>query len=111
MSFQECMKTHFDILMEGALGKRLKREYGLEIDGPVALASLVYTDTGRGALSNLWNEYIAIARKYHLPFLATTPTRRANFERVAISDYSEQINVHFLKTIQENSGIKCMLEG
>lgn len=114
MSFQECMKTHFDILMEGALGERLKREYGLEIDGPVALASLVYTDTGRGALSNLWNEYIAIARKYHLPFLATTPTRRANFERVAISDYSEQIiydNVHFLKTIQENSGIEMYVGG
>ncbi len=41
MGFIECMKKNSDILMEGALGERLKREYGLQIDGIVAMASLV----------------------------------------------------------------------
>ena len=114
MSFTECMRTHSDILMEGALGERLKREYNLKIDGTVAMASLVYTDDGRIALSNLWNEYIAIARKYQLPFLATTPTRRANLERISASGYSEQIiydNVRFLKSIEVNNGIEMYIGG
>lgn len=114
MGFVECVKMNSDILMEGALGERLKREYGLKMDEAVAMASLVYTDDGRVALSNLWNEYIAIARKYQLPFLATTPTRRANFERISISDYSEQIiydNVSFLKNIQANCGIEMYVGG
>lgn len=114
MSFAECMETHSDILMEGALGERLKREYGLKIDGTVAMASLIYTDNGCTALSRLWNEYIEIAKKYKLPFLATTPTRRANFERVSTSVFSEQIiydNVRFLKNIQANSGIEMYAGG
>lgn len=114
MSFTECMKKHTDILMEGALGERLKREYGLKIDGTVAMASLVYADDGQVALSNIWSEYIAIAKKYQLPFLATTPTRRTNFERVSSSNYSEQIiydNVRFLKNIQANSGIEMYVGG
>lgn len=114
MNFRECMRRESGILMEGALGERLKREYGLKIDGIVAMASLVYTESGKKALSNLWNEYIAIARKYELPFLATTPTRRANFERVSQSGYSTNIiydNVQFLKNIKENSGIKMYAGG
>lgn len=114
MSFSECIKKYSDILMEGALGERLKREYGLKIDKTVAMANLIYTDDGQVALSNIWNEYIAIARKYQLPFLATTPTRRANFERVSLSCYSEQIiydNVRFLKSIQTNSGIEMYAGG
>ena len=114
MNFRECMRRESGILMEGALGERLKREYGLKIDGIVAMASLVYTESGKKALSNLWNEYIAIARKYELPFLATTPTRRANFERVSQSGYSSDIiydNVQFLKNIKENSGIKMYAGG
>lgn len=114
MSFTECMKAHSDILMEGALGERLKREYCLKIDGTVAMASLIYTDDGCTALSELWNEYIEIAKKYKIPFLATTPTRRANFERVSASAFSERIiqdNVRFLKNIQENSGIEMYAGG
>lgn len=100
--------------MEGALGVRLKREYGLSIDDTVALASMVYSETGRKALSDLWNEYIDIARKYQLPFLATTPTRRANFERVSASNYPESIipdNVAFLKSIQASCEIEMYAGG
>lgn len=44
MSFDECIKKHSDILMEGALGERLKREYGLKIDKTVAGRLRSYTD-------------------------------------------------------------------
>lgn len=100
------LKTDFDntklFLMEGALGERLKREYNIKIDGPVAMASLIYSEEGKEALRNIWNEYKDIAKRYNLPFMATTPTRRANRDRVLGNNFSESIikdNVNFLRTI------------
>jgi len=102
---EKYLSTNKYLLMEGALGERLKREYQLTFDEHVAMASLVYSDKGRDALRELWNGYLAIAREYNVPFLATTPTRRANKERVRDSGYTEDIiadNVNFLKTIADS---------
>lgn len=114
MDFRECMSINKNILMEGALGERLKREYGLQFDENIAMANLVYSKKGAVALSNLYNEYIEIACKYRLPFMATTPTRRANCERILKSNHSEKLfsdNVDFLRTIQRNSGIEMYVGG
>jgi len=100
--------------MEGALGERLKREYGLKIDDLIAMANLIYREPGAAALKALWTEYIEIARKHRLPFIATTPTRRANFERILKSGYSGKIildNVNFLKELQKNCGIEMYVGG
>ena len=109
MDFTNCLKQHRSILMEGALGERLKREYGLKFDENLAMAKLIYEEKGATALRNLWSEYIEIAKKYHLPFMATTPTRRVNLERVGKAHESEKIildNVDFLKNIQRTCGIE-----
>lgn len=108
MGFEECFLKNKALLMEGALGERLKREYGLKIDGTVAMASLVYSEDGRSALKNLWEGYADIAKRHSLPFIATTPTRRANKERMAESGYGDKIikdNVDFLRSVQ--SEFKC----
>ena len=114
MSFHDCISSHPSILMEGALGERLKREYHLKIDGPVAMACLIYDEKGRAALKSLWEEYIRIARKYDLPFIATTPTRRANRERVLQAGYNESIikdNVDFLREIQKSADTEMYIGG
>lgn len=114
MNFRNCIETKPAILMEGALGERLKREHNIIFDKFVAMAGLIYEKKSALALSSLWNEYIEIARKYQLPFIATTPTRRANRERIHLSQYSENIivdNVSFLKNIQQNSGIEMYVGG
>ncbi len=114
MGFTECISQNKTILMEGALGERLKREYGLTFDENVAMANLIYQEKGKIALANLWNEYVDIARKYKLPFLATTPTRRANSERVKKANCSENIiadNVNFLREIQQKSDIEMYVGG
>lgn len=114
MSFRKCIETSHSLLMEGALGERLKREYGIIFDEFVAMAGLIYEKNGALALSTLWNEYIEIVRKYQFPFIATIPTRRANRERIGLSQYSENIiadNVSFLKNIQLNSGIEMYVGG
>ncbi|GHU40456.1 homocysteine S-methyltransferase [Clostridia bacterium] len=103
MTFEQCFNCGKPILMEGALGERLKRDYKLTFDKNVALAGLVYDEEGRQALKKLWTEYIDIAIRYKMPFIATTPTRRANEERVNKSEYNENIirdNVDFLKSIR-----------
>lgn len=70
------------ILMEGALGERLKREYRIPFHPALAMADLWRRDDGRAALRALWSEYAAVAARYRLPLLLTTPTRRLNRERI-----------------------------
>ncbi len=103
MSIVDCFNSHRHILMEGALSERLKREYHVKIDRSVVLAGLVYSKEGREALYQLWSEYIKIAEMYNMPFIATTPTRRANKARVEESMYNSNIildNVNFLKSVR-----------
>ncbi len=105
MDFLTCYTKKSPFLMEGALGERLKRQFKLVFDNEVAMASLIYTDEGKKALAHLWGEYINIAKTYNLPFIATTPTRRANKERISNSKYNKDIisdNVSFLKAIKES---------
>jgi len=103
MSLEDCFRSGKRILMEGALGERLKREYQLDFDEFAAMAGLIYSVKGRQALYHLWSEYIGIAARYNLPFIATTPTRRANRDRVQKAGYDSTIirdNVNFLKCVR-----------
>lgn len=114
MDFKTCIEKKHSILMEGALGERLKREYYLNFDNYVAMAKLIYNPNGRFSLRSLWQEYISIAIKYGLPFLATTPTRRANKERVEQAGYNPAIiidNVRFLRKIQQESNLEMYVGG
>lgn len=114
MDFLTCYTNKPPFLMEGALGERLKREFKLVFDNEVAMASLIYTDEGKKALAHLWGEYINIAKTYNLPFIATTPTRRANKERISNSKYNKDIisdNVSFLKAIKDSSQTTMFIGG
>lgn len=98
--FTICFRQSSTLLMEGALGERLKREEHILFDPHVAMAGLIYEERPREALRRLWNEYIGIAEKYGFPCMVTTPTRRANRERVAHSLFTDTIiqdNVRFLQ--------------
>lgn len=114
MGFTECVKAKKHLLMEGALGERLKREYDLKFDPYLDMAVLVYEEQGRAALASLWEGYREIARRYDLPFLATTPTRRTNQERIAKTTYDASIikaNVDFLWNIQRRSAQEMYVGG
>ena len=102
-SFTEIFNKDNEILMEGALLERLKREHNLLIDHDVALAAAIYNEDYKNILNKLFVEYISIANKYNLPIMITTPTRRANKERISNSKYNKNIiedNVLFLKEIR-----------
>ena len=100
--------------MEGALGERLKREYHLAFDKNVVMAGLVYSENGKNALEELWSGYAEIARRYHLPFLATTPTRRTNKESVRKSPFDSSLikaNVDFLREVQKKQAAEMYVGG
>lgn len=108
MRFVLALKKSRRVLMEGALGERLKREYGLVFDEKITMSTFVYQEEGRKALTSLWKQYAQIAEKYQIPFLATTPTRRLNRERVEGFTYPDGIvidNVALLKRVQH--GCNC----
>ncbi len=114
MNFAKCFYESPVILMEGAIGERLKREYGITFDDKVAFASLIYNDASRNAMKHIFSQYVSIAEKYNLPFMATTTTRRANKERVMQSGFGENIiedNVYFLKQIKEITSSNIYIGG
>ncbi|WP_238918953.1 homocysteine S-methyltransferase family protein [Clostridium sp. YIM B02555] len=114
MNFEICFNESSTILMEGALGERLKREYNIMFEDKVAMANLIYDDKSRQAMQTIFQEYVKIAEKYSLPFIATTPTRRANKERVFQSNLSEKIiedNVRFLQEIKKNTSTNMFVGG
>lgn len=114
MNFETCFNKSSTILMEGALGERLKREFNIMFDDNVAMAGLIYNADSRQALHSIFQEYLKIAEKYKLPFIATTPTRRANKDRVLQSEFTERIiedNVRFLQKIKSNAKVNMFVGG
>lgn len=114
MSFEKYFRESPAILMEGAIGERIKREFNILPDEIVALAALVYNEEAKVAMQKIFKEYIEIAAKYQLPLLVTTPTRRANKERTLKSQFDENIiadNVNFLKGIRETANAIMFIGG
>lgn len=102
--FAECFRSSQGILMEGALGERLKNEYGIALHEQLVMAPLVESQQGRAALKKLWQEYGRIAIRYRLPFMATTPTRMLNAERLLGSGYDASLaekNTALLREVKE----------
>lgn len=100
------------VLMEGAVLERIKREFHVGINEHIILGDLIYSQIGRDALKSLWMEYASIAAENEIPFIATTPTRRVNKERVSYAGYSDKIlsdNIDFLGSIKNDCPAKLLV--
>lgn len=104
MNITERMECRTPILMEGALGERLKNEYHLVPDEQVALAGILYQPGGREALQCLWQEYITIAAAHQLPILLTTPTRRVNRERAEHFAHRDRVIADHVALLRQLQG-------
>lgn len=114
MNFLESYENNKILLMEGAVGERLKHEYFLDLDEPVALAGHIYKEQSRSALKEIYSQYIKTGVKFGYPVMLTTPTRRANRERVGSSAYSEDIikdNVAFMRHLSEEYSHLVLIGG
>ncbi|BCZ47729.1 homocysteine S-methyltransferase [Clostridium gelidum] len=115
MNFEDIFNKDELILMEGGLGERLKREYNIQKDNNISLAGHIYDENKRQALTELFKQYFTVAKKYDMPIMVTTPTRRANKERIYCSIFKEsnviEDNVRFLKQLKEETTAKVYVGG
>ena len=103
--FTDIFNNRDRIMMEGAIGERLKREYGIALDENVVMGKLVREESGREALKDIWRKYYLVAKKYELPFMATTTTRRLNIERAESAGLAQDIvadNIKFLNSVRDD---------
>ena len=77
------------ILGEGAVIERLRRNTSLVLDPHLVNAAFIYSEESRSALERICRQYIEIGREYGLPLLVSTPTWRANRERIAMAGYED----------------------
>lgn len=114
MNLKQIFEQAPTLLMEGAIIERLKREYQVNLHKDLDLAGLIYDEKVLTAMTTLFDEYIQIAEIYQFPFLMTTPTRRANKDRIERSEYSSDLikeNVHALKKMTLNRKTPIFLGG
>jgi S-methylmethionine-dependent homocysteine/selenocysteine methylase len=104
---QQLLENHPMILMEAAIVEQLRRSDEIELHDRLVNAPLVYEETGRRAMGELYQGYIDIAIEAGLPILMCTPTWRANRERVFESTFSQAINIdvsHFMQQLRAANG-------
>lgn len=113
--FEAAVKTTPFLLMEGAVGQRLEREYGLSPDPDIGYAPLIYTEEGRCALATIYESYLRVAREEGLPVILLTNTRRVNKDRHACSRYADreviQDYADFLRSLAEKEDVETYIGG
>lgn len=92
MSITDILTHHDLILAEGAVIEALRRSHGIALHPRLENALLVYDSAGKQALSQIYNEYIAVAHKANIPIVVCAPTWRANKERLAEANESRNVN-------------------
>lgn len=92
MNFEQTIQTNPLILMEGAIIERLRHNQTIQLHPRLVIAPLVGNPAGRGALTALYREYIAIAKGAGLPVVLSTPTWRANRERILRENPEANLN-------------------
>lgn len=65
----------------------MRHEFHISPDKHIAHAALIYDDSHREILASIYRQYLQIATEFRLPLMLMTPTRRANIEQIAASDY------------------------
>ena len=107
MNLNTILGQHRLVLAEAAIIESLRRSGGVDLHPRLENSLLIYEDTGRRLLSNLYRGYIDIAFDAGVPILLCAPTWRANRERLAEAGVDADVNgdaVRFLKRLREGLG-------
>ena len=108
LPFPEFFEKSRCILGEGAVIERLRRSSEFELDPDIVNSAFIYDKDRRNAISGIYRQYLDIGLKYNLPLLLSTPTWRANRERIAKAGYEKTDvngdNFRFLDGMRKNYG-------
>lgn len=101
-NFESCFLNAPIILTEGAIGVRLRSEYGIMPDINIAIAGALYHNDQTAALKQMYRQYMDISVKYNLPIMVSTPTRRSNSVRIAASQFNDRrVNADAVDCLKE----------
>lgn len=103
MNIHETLENHSFVLTEAAVIESLRRSGDIHLHPRLENALLIYDRTGQNALTRLYQGFIAVARKGGVPITISTPTWRANHERLAEARITHDVNgdaVRFLKRLR-----------
>ncbi|MCD6292346.1 MAG: homocysteine S-methyltransferase family protein [Deltaproteobacteria bacterium] len=101
MNLEKALSEHDFILTEAAVIETLKRKAGIALHPELVNALLIYDEPGRRSIAELINSFIALAHKVDVPITVTTPTWRANRERLAAEGEVRNVNADAVAFINE----------
>ena len=107
MRLEKALAEHDFILTEAAVIETLRRSAKIALHPELVNALLIYDDLGRWEIAKLINHFIALAKRIDVPITVTTPTWRANRERLAAVGEERDVNadaVAFIKEIKASWG-------
>ncbi len=92
MNLEKAIKNHDFILAEASVIEALRRSGKVDLHPRLEHALLVYDDPGRRVLTELHRDYISIAHRTQVPITISTPTWRANHERISEAGIQNDVN-------------------
>ena len=104
MTFARTVETHSVILSECAISERLRRLPDIELHPTLFNSPLIYNESGRQGLSEIYRGYISVAQKSRLPLLLCAPTWRLDKSRTEVAGVPRSINrdaVGFMGKLKE----------
>ncbi|WP_193367722.1 homocysteine S-methyltransferase family protein [Pelagibius marinus] len=106
--YQAFMENADFVLGPGSMYERLRRGGAAGLDPHIFHASLIYDERSRAVLEGVCREYLDIAQRHGLPMATTSPTWRANAERVARSGCADRAvnrdSLRFMRELRDSYG-------
>ncbi len=107
IDIRTAIEEHKLILTEAAIIEPLRRAGKVDLHPLLLNAPLLYDERGKKELSELFQDYISVAREADIPIILGAPTWRTNQERVKVSHIDQDINldaVEFMKDLRSEWG-------
>ncbi len=102
MHIQKILYNHDFILTEAAVIEPLRRSGDANLHPRLENALLIYEESGKIALSKLYQGFINVARMGGVPITICTPTWRANQERILTAHITNDVNGDAVKYLKQN---------
>ncbi len=103
MDTEAIIRENDYLLMEAAVIETLRHSPQVALHPRLENALLIYSPTTRNIMAEVYGGFIGVAAEANVPILITTPTWRANRQRLAEAQVAHDVNgdaVRFLKAVQ-----------
>ena len=101
MNIEKRMAESTYLLTEAAVIEALGRRTDVRLHPGLLNAPLIYDPVGRECLIQLYQGFIAVAEAAGVPILLTTPTWRANRDRLAAAGMTRDLNADAVRFLRE----------